>query len=295
MRKAVLCLFSILAFTSLTAADQSIKLQYALQDPVQLLNTNSLEISQSMPGLKLNSTSQQFIKATLSIEAPHHAANISQPPFDALLRIQAFRVNISANQDNITFDSSQPGNSMLLAAISKILERPIRIHVDKKLNFDRNSEDVLKILNDIPTLKEIDAYHFLEAILQPMFAMAGKNLQVGSKFQNNIVLGLVGSFPATLNYEVTGITDNQVLATINGEFEPQTIKLKSLMEIDDKKSEQAELSISGTITGEAAWGIQNALLFNLKNHYQYNGVLKIGDLEWPFTADFKTNLSTSKH
>lgn len=295
MLKSIFSLWvALVVICPLLEAENVVRLQYMTDEPLELVAVHSIDITQTVPGIKFSASGLQTLTASLTIEGEHKQQPIFQPPLDGIIKFKNFRIDLNANQDTISFDSRQPGSSLLMAQLAKVIDRPIRFHINKKLAIDKTSEDLTNLVKEFPVLKEIDPHSMLEGIFQPVFALMGKDLTPGSKIQIKGVQGTFGVFPTNLIYEIESITDQNVTANVSGALEPQKLKLTGVMEVEDKKFEKIALIFSGNFNGKQTWDRENALLFKLTGDYQINGMLKIAEWEWPLSLTIKVDMGTRK-
>jgi hypothetical protein len=284
------CFFSCF----LLAVEAPVRLQYLSDIPIRQTSKLTIDIDESFPNFKLNAKSKQSLQFILTIVTEQPDLPILQPPFDLTLVLKDFTIDLNANEESTAFDAKNPGSSIHMAQFSQMLDKPIHLRFNEDFTIQIPSQDLEKFTRELPVLKDIKPEIFLNELFQPLFALIGKDLFVGFKFQHKVPTEPDIPVPAVVNYEVTDIDDQAIVATFYGTIEPKTITLSSPLQFNKETNEIAELMLSGSLQGDISWNRKNALLYGLQAEYLYKGILKFGEWEWMMHVTIVHKVSSSK-
>jgi hypothetical protein len=282
---------SFLLSCSLSGAE-AVRLQYIADSPV--LETDELKVSvdQLLPGVKLDLQALQSMQSTLKIISEQSGSPVSQPPLDMEFILKGMKISLRGNGLSVSYDAADPGNSIDMLQISRLLDRPIHLHLNKDHVLEGNTKELELLLKELPILQQLQGISFLQEFFQHLFALAGMDLEPGKQFQKKIDTEGSATQPTIWNYEVTSITDEEVFAKVSATINPKSLKLGVSAEGENKTGFGVELVFLGTVSGNLAWKRQNALLYRMNVEHLYKGSLKFGGQEWSITATVTQN-STS--
>lgn len=284
----------LLSCCLLAAGASSVKLQYLPHIPVTQNTQLTLTIDQSLPALKLDTVAGQNLRAQLTVLSEQREGSITQPPLDMVFVLQGLNINLKANGETASFDSSMPGSSLMMAQVAKMIGRPIKLHFEENLSVDGGVQDIDALLRELPVLKDLEPKALLQELFQYLFALAGKELSVGDQILRTMPASKSIYSPLAFEYVVTAITDQEIQAALNGRIEPRTITLNKALKMDENTEEKVELSVSGTVSGRIAWNRQNAMIYHAQIEHVFSGILKIADWEWKLTATLNNDTATKR-
>lgn len=284
-------LLTVLFASFLHAGDPAVRLQY-LPGVTLKHNCNiTFSIKELQPGLNINSQAKQKIEFLTSISSDHLDIPITQPPLTLNFTLKNLSVDLVTNKVSRIFDTKNP-NSLIFKQVSEIIDKPIPLHFGPGFVME-NSPEIENLLKKFPLLRNLRPEFFLAQLFEPLFALAGKDLTVGTKFQHKIPNDAVSPLPSILNYQVTEINDQDISATFDGKIEQKLLSLTIPFKLNDRQ-EKIEVVLSGTQKGEIHWNRKNALLYNLKTNFLYSALLKIGEFDWMIHIDLEQELDSIK-
>lgn len=270
-----------------------IKLTYLPATPVLQTSELSIEIDESMPILHLASKAKQVLKMEVTAAAQPGATRLTQPPIDLTVVLKDVFVDLFVNQEEAAFDPRVERSPTSLKEISKLIDKPIHLKVNEQNAIIIAPNDLQTLKRELPALNDIGIELLFGELLQHHFALLGKELTIGAKFQEPFARDSASPLPETIDYEIVSITDKDVIASIKGNIKPKEFQLKSPIKFDDKE-EPILLSYSGSLKGEGTWNRQNAMLFQMKTDYTYLALLKAGPMQWKMQVILHHKLSSNK-
>jgi hypothetical protein len=280
MRKAFLAVISFFIPFSWGFAEKTANLHYLPNIPVHLNSEVTLDIRQTLPGLSLSTRGRQNISAVLVISSEQSDLPITRPPFDLTFVLKALKINLRANDKEISFDSDQMESSLFLSQVSKMIDRPIRIYFGEDFKLESGSAELRRIVKELPLLQEIHPENLLVELFLHLFAPGGKELTEGQTFKRDLGGNAIPSMPNSVEYRITNIDDYSVYADISGEIEKREFQLQGLVKTEEKKEEVVGVRLSGMMNGKVKWNRDNALLYDLDVEYAYSAKFKLGEWEW---------------
>lgn len=280
MRKTLLIAFCIILPWSAAFAAKVARLQYLPNVPVYLSSRVGIDISQSFPGLSLATKGKQNIEAILSVKGDQSTPPIIQAPFDLTLVLKSIKIDLHANDEDISFDSNEMASTLYLSQVSKIIDRPIQIHFGSGFEFEGSSEELLQVVNALPVFQEVNLENLLVELFLHLFALGGQELSEGQTIKKKLGNYGIPSIPSVVEYSITSIDDYNVYADIGGKIEKQKFQLNSLVQVNDKLKEIVGGTLSGTMHGKVKWNRDNAMLYELEMAYAYSAMFKLGEWEW---------------
>lgn len=275
----------------LCAADKFVHLQYLPNVPVLQISELKIEMVQALPGSKIDGEDRQTIKALVSIASDQPNQTAAQPPLDLLFVLKSYAVELKANGHSVQFHSEEPEKLPHQVQSYKMVDRPLRLHIDKDFNLKTDTGEFQAVFSELPALKEIHIENFLLEWFQHLFALAGKNLSIGSTFQ---VPTLGDQMESVITYEIKSITDQEVKADFNGQIGSKSLQLAGQIQLDGKKQSGVDMTLSGETTGNVTWNRQNALVYQFQAHHVIRGVLKIGEWAWTLSLNLTHHMESMK-
>lgn len=272
---AIILTLTIGEWTSLKAGEP-VRLRYQSNKPVAQTSQLEIRLNQSLPGFKLDARGNQTAQLQVTIEAERTPSHLTKPPFDLLFVMNRFKLDLKANNDALSFDSQDPDAKIGSLKISKLIDRPLKLHIGEKGFLQDHTGDVQKLIEELPYLKDLDIKGSLIELFQYPFSLAGKDLVIGYEYTQELP---GDSSAASIKYEITSITPNEIHAAIAGDIAPRKIKLRSPVVIN-KKREEVDLVLTGTRKGSIIWQRDNALLYKLQVQHTYKGVVKVAGWDW---------------
>lgn len=256
-------------------AEAPVRLQYQVDQPVLQRSRVSVEMTQKKPDKPIVVSAYQEAEASLLL-----SASPSEPPYQLVLTLNQLRVGLESDRKRVVFDSKSPQDSPLLAELDKVVGEPIHITVGENLQIQSSSEAFQRLMKDLKLMGGFNLSNLFSEMVQQLFALTGKSLQVGQSYTRELKLGANNGAPIELTYEVVGISPEEVRATVNGTIPASSIQLPQ--GALGAASPAAVLKVSGAIDGKAVWSRQNALVYKTKIDYVYRGTVFENGHQWPF-------------
>ncbi len=269
-------------------ADQPVRLQFT-NTPVEQTNELAIEMHQSLPGIKLDANSQEAFRAIVKLVGEDSYSPITQPPLELNYTLKEMKIDLNINGKPVRYHTSEPAASVEVAQLSKVIDKPIPLRFTEGFALDPKNKELQKLIQDYPVLDEINFDEVLRELFIYVFALAGKDLTVGSNFQVKFPADITSGVPIYLNYEITKIDDQAIQANMSGNIDVKGMKLENKLVLEGGKEEEAQMSLSGKITGTATWNRKDALIHQTDSQFVLKGNVKIAELEWPInvTGDIK--------
>lgn len=271
------CWMALVALpTVLSAVTESpVRLQYKADQKVLQRSRVSVEMTQKKPDRPIIVSAYQEAEASLQLsETPRES------PYQLVMTLNQLRVGLEADRKRIAFDSKSPQDSPLLAELDKVIGEPIHITVGENLQMQSSSQEFQRLMKDLRLLGGFNLGNLFSEMVQQLFALTGKSLQVGQSYTRELKLGANNGASIELTYEVVGISPDEIRATVHGTIPASSIQLaQGAM---GAASPAAVLRASGAIDGKAVWNRQNALVYKTKIDYVYKGMVFENGQQWPF-------------
>ncbi len=281
-------LLAFLCSSVVAAAEAPVQLQYLPHVPVMQTHTLQAEMSDALPGYKLDGEAVQSLSAVVTLKSDAPELPLTHPPFDLQFVLKDIHLELNANDVGIQVDSKTP-HSPLAAQSKELINHPITLHIRPDGSLDSSSAELQKLFADMPGVKDLHLEGIWYEWFLSIFALAGKELATGNLYA---IETQGGNLPKVLNYRITAIDEKEVKAELKGSLEAKVMKIEGLFALDGKQQGNIELNLSGMVQGNASWDRQNALLCQLNAHYIYTGVLKIGDSAWTLNLNLKQQLDS---
>lgn len=265
-------------------AEPPVKLQFTPQVPVVQTNEVVIEMRQSLPGVKLETTSREVFQAVVKVIDDQTGMAIAEPPIDLSYMLKNAKIELKINDREVKYDTQEPAVTVESAELSKLVDKPIKLRFEEGFALAQENPELTKLLNDFQVLQDIDLRGVLKEIFIYVFALAGKDLKVGANFQVDFPSDLTANVPIRVNYEVVKIDDQIIQANMTASIDAKSIKLEKSLELHSGKLEEIAMSLNGKVTGKATWNRSNALLHDTDTAFTLTGTLKIAQLEWPLNV-----------
>jgi hypothetical protein len=246
------------------SAEEVVRLEYIPHSPVEQVSTLSIDLHDSLPGSKMQWTATQALTAQVTIQG-----KTGSIPLDLSFVLKSMKVEALANGDKIADFSN-----LQRVQANRLKNRPLLLTVDdaSDLQIDPQVFELLK--SELPALRAIPIASMLQEWFHPVFALAGKDLKLGSTYS---VPTTLSGHPATFAYEIKSITDSAVMASVQGTV----------------TSNEGNLDLNGTVTGDVLWNRENALVCQANLFYRFTGGIKIGDNVWSLNLDIKNQIEST--
>lgn len=269
-------LITVLLFSSLSA-EESVRLEYLPQSPVEQVSTLSIDFHDSLIGSKVHWNATQALTAQVTIQG-----RTGSIPLDLSFVLKNMKIEVTANGEKIAdFPNLQ------WAQANRLKNRPLRLIVDDSSDLQIDPQ-TLRLLNDeLPALMALPIASLLQEWFHPVFALAGKDLQLGSTYS---VPSTLSNTPTTFEYEIKSITDSAVMASVQGVLTTKEINFP--FELNDLIN-AAGLVLNGTVTGDVLWNRENALVCQANLQYHFTGSIKMGDNAWSLNLDIKNQIEST--
>lgn len=294
----ILILISFFGISSVYAAEKTAYLQYQPNLPVHLTSTLTLDLSQSLPGLSLSTKGKQILEADLTLSQEKEGLPVLQPPFNVAFLLKGICLDMEANGERFSFNSTEREGSVYSNQLSELMNHPIVLQFGAGFVLNHQNESLKKMMRGLPLLQEIPLEGFLEELLSPLFAGAGRQLVIGQVierelFPNNFSSGLginhgdTPSLPRKVVYTITDIDDYHVFGALRGEIKKHFFELKGKMFSEEKDTVPITASLSGVVEGSVKWNRDNALLHSLQLEYSYVARFQWAEWEWLMHVSLK--------
>ncbi len=291
MKNLFIALLCFLA-APLLAETPSPRLEYLPNIPIIQTSELTLELTQSLPGLKLNANANQTLTATLSIVGEQSGIPMTQPPLTLKFVLKDLKINLKSNNEEVKFDVKDPKSALELAQLARIVDRPIELRFGKNFELQNHPEELQQILRELPMLQEFRPESLLQELFQHLFAFADKDLAVGLQIQQRGPIHPLSSEAPIINYEITSLNDQEVRASIAGKMDKQTIQLKH--PLANGTVEPIEFTLMGALKGNATWNRHHALIYQLDVEYTYTGLFKIAEANWLTSVLLRHKIESKK-
>ena len=279
------CLYSATLFSA--------TLQYLPNTPLTQVTDLTLDIHQLLPGLELNTRGKQLLITQVYIDSEEDIS-VSHLPITIVIVPKKLKIDLNVNDETISFDSDRPVSSVYIAQFSKMIDRPIKLHIGDDRLIQAESQDLAQLDKELPLLKEFNIEIFLKELFQHQFALVGEKLKQDKTYIVKYDAEALPYVPSKVNYTITSINDESIDATIKGQLRERKISLNAQVQVDDKTSEDVEITFSGEMQGYIKWDRENALRHQLHLEYSYHGIIKIGHWEWKLEAELKVENESEK-
>lgn len=287
MKKALLGLGFLFLVPALMAAQPtSLSLMYQGNTPVLHHIKTYVEIQQKLPGLNLLTGFEQTLDMETVILEGVGTEDL-KPPLSLELTIRRLQVRVRGNGETALFDSYADHSSPHMAQLSRIVDRPIRLHLDENYQVDGPIEDMLELSKDFPLLTLLFSERFFTDTLSSLFALAGKELSTRQRIPLSLSLGEVAPTVVPATYEVSVANFKEVEAQIQGGIEevevivdPSLTGLEFLSE-SGEEGYGAHYTLSGHVSGKARWDRRHGMIHSLRLKHVYDALFKMGQLSWP--------------
>lgn len=262
------------------ANEKKAHLQYLPTTPVNLNSEVTIEVNQSLPGLSLSTRGNQTIKAILSVNGNQSDLPITHPPLDLTFILKHLKISLRANDEELTFDSEDLESSFYLSQVSKMIERPIRLHFGEEFKLESGSGELQQTMRELPVLQEVNPGALLMDLFLHLFALGGEELTEGKVIERKFEGLDIPSLPSKVEYTISSIDDYNIHVAMKGNIEKQSFSLSGKVQVNDKDDELVNVTLNGTMEGKGKWNRDNAMLYDLEMHYTYTAMFKLGEWEW---------------
>ncbi|ADI37629.1 hypothetical protein [Waddlia chondrophila] len=276
-RVLLICL--ILAAQSLFASTKTASLRYLPNTPVHLASDLKLDISQSLPGLSLSTKGVQRLEADLTLRNEQPEPSSSVLPLNLTFVLKKLSIDLQANDETLTFRSDEAGTSLYLTQLSKLIDRPIQLKLDRHFQLSRDNEELRRAVSELPVLAEMNPDHLLVELFSSVFVPGNQELSVGQVIRKDLSDWEIPSLPKEVVYTITKIDDYSVYAEICGEIEKKKFQLSGEVVIGGK-GESVAAALSGLMEGKVKWNRDNAMLYELELNYSYSTRLQLASWDW---------------
>lgn len=218
-------------------ADQPVRLQFT-NTPVEQTNELAIEMHQSLPGIKLDANSQEAFRAIVKLVGEDSYSPITQPPLELNYTLKEMKIDLNINGKPVRYHTSEPAASVEVAQLSKVIDKPIPLRFTEGFALDPKNKELQKLIQDYPVLDEINFDEVLRELFIYVFALAGKDLTVGSNFQVKFPADITSGVPIYLNYEITKIDDQAIQANMSGNIDVKGMKLENKLVLEGERKKK---------------------------------------------------------
>lgn len=207
--------------------------------------------------LNESSVMQQTLEASFFLKDKSDLP-LNRAPFEIIFTLKELLVDIESHQLKTSFDAKKPNTSLLLAEIKDLIDKPVKLKFDKDYKLQANLLSLQQITKELPMLGDLDPQAFIENFFEYLFALAGRELNVGGVITIENKTKKTSIFPQTVTYVITSIDNNWICADFS-----------SKLDIEEKHPSTAP-QISGNAIGKARWKKNNALIYHVDLDSSYN-------------------------
>lgn len=274
MCRFICALFIVIPYSFAMA----IQLQYIPSVLVQQTNNLTFELEEPLPLLNLKTKGQQNLKFDFILKDNGKNQPLSQLPLALILKLKEFFVFLNINGVELTVDASGKKSSIPLIQLEQLLDKPMLFVVNSKGHLIEEGDSFKKVFKEQPALKDLPFELFLNEIFFPIFALCGEELEVGKKFEKDTFTDPSHSLPATVTFTITEINDQEIIASIEGVTASKRLALEAFLNQHEESEKKMEMTLSGSMKGTISWKRNNALLYTLNNHYNYQAEVNFGSM-----------------
>jgi hypothetical protein len=287
-------LITLLLFVpGLNAENITSRLEYLPNIPIIQCCELVIELNQSFPGLKLNTQAHQTLTALLSVAGERSSIPVLNAPLTLNFTLKDLKVDLKVNDEETKFDVNDPTAALEIALLARIVDRPIQLHFDSHFVLEDHPEELKQILWQSPMLQEFYPQSLIQELFQHLFAIAGQDVAAGMHLQRQGPKHPLTGIAPQIYYEITSANDQEVQASFNGKIDKQTVSL-SHPPTEGNPRKPMELTLSGNTNGRVVWNRHHALVYHLNAEYLYEGVFKVGGMDWPITIKIYQKIESKK-
>lgn len=281
----------LLAFSLPFGLHAAARLHYLPGIPVLQTSSLTIDVNESLPVLNLSSNAKQILK--FSIEAIQGQSQApAAAPAGVFFSFKDIFVDLRVNREQTTFDPRADKGAVPLMQLSRIISRPFCLSINQEGCLVPDPQQIKSVFKEFPALKEIDLESLINELLYHMFALMGKDLEVGKIFTQKPAWKVLNAFPAEISYKILRITDKEIVAEINGVTAPFEKVFNGTSKKEGQKPMSVGMIASGVLKGEISWGRSNAMLYDLQTEYISTAKLKSGDMEWTMNVNIAHKATT---
>lgn len=271
--------------------EASVKLQFLPNVPVTQTDEVNIEMHQTLPGFKLDAKSKQVFQTEMKIISD---LPVAQPPLNLLITVKDVSIDMNINDTPFAYktkegDSAQSEEG---AQLSKVVNRPINLRFGEKFKMEDKNPELDKLMEQLPVLEELNFDEVLKEIFMYMFALSGKDLQVGTTSIIEIPTEFGTNVPLIVTATVSKIDDTAVYANFVGNLNAVDVPMENEIVLPDNKTEKVTMSVSGKFNGTGKWNRENALLHDIQTQFDISGKVKASGLEWPLSVNGTVSMTS---
>lgn len=262
-------------FVPLLPGAEIARVTFFPHSPVNIESRASIDMQQSFPGLSLSTKGEQILIAECVLQ---HTSDLPLAvlPFEGYFTIKKMEISLDANGQKLHFDSKNGKDSLFLDQVAKILNQPQQFEVGEEGVFHLKDHAFLRLLEEIPLLKDLQPEALLSHFFAQHFVLAGQELWVGKQFSKNYDLS---AFPKKLEYTVKTIDDYHVYLDFKGDLDKTVFPLTKKIMLE-KEEVPVTVKLNGSVQGTGRWNRDHALLAEIEIHHTYTALFSAGPLQW---------------
>lgn len=275
MLRTTLFFFSLLCSPLAAESFQAVALQY--EPGVRVLQTHQFEwaLDLELPRGALSNRATQSIDCQLRLLSEEDDP-IEEGPFTLELILTRIKIDLSSNGVEQKFDSDEEDNSPQMALLRHILDRPIKLEIDRDYALPQQIADLQQTYQRLPQLEQLLPEAMLNDMFQSIVCMAGQTLSAGTKREQELSVGAAQPLRVPVTYEVVRANYKDVEAQVSGKLAEQSQDMaQSLGASQWFSAALGELKLSSSVRGKVSWRRRNALVCQQKIEEDYEGSLSI--------------------
>lgn len=268
-----------------------IRLHYLPNIPVLQTSNITVDVHESMPVLNLTSTTNQMAKSEL-VAIQGESQSPAAAPAGVIFCLKDIFIDLGINNEHATFDPRTHKGAVPLMQLSRLISRPIHFLINQEGILVPDSQQIKGLMKELPALKEIGFESMLHEFLFSIFALVGKDLKLGSTFIQKPSWKSSKTFPDEITYKIVRITDQEIVASIEGICVPLKTVLEKKINIG-KEAVDVEMEAYGAFSGEVSWNRGNAMLYQMQTKYICNAQLQADKMHWGMNINISQQVTTS--
>lgn len=271
----------------------AVQLQYLPEVPVQHTSKLNFEVEEPLPILKLSTKGHQLLKFDLVLNGNGKTQPLTQLPLALTLKLKDLFIFLDINGLELTVDPRGKKASIPLIQLAQLLDKPLPFTINTKGHLMEEGDVYKTIFKQQPALKELPLELMLNELFFPIFSLCGEELEVGKKFQRAAFSDPSHSVPSIITFTITGINDEEIIASMEGEIPPKKIAFAPFETENGSADQKVQTTLSGRTNGIISWKRSNALLYTFNNQYHYQAEMALGSLRFTMQMNISNASSSS--
>lgn len=271
-------------FASLTLSATERQLEFLPDVPVKCELSSHIEIVQDLPQKPMVMQLKQRLELDLTAMSDLPHIPLKDGPMDLTMEVRHFRVDLESDGAKESFDSSQNDSLGVMAQVSSIMNRPIKLPLDKTFSLKEEGEDFSRLRSNAPLVNSLMPKELFDQLLQLIFGLAGQQLKSGDTVASSALVGVTDTLSLPITYHINTIGEKELFATWEGKISDHVSKASVA---DSEATMVADIRL----VGEGSWHREHALIASCSISYDLNGTVRHMGLEWPIRMSVNETLT----